>query len=72
MKRFNQPPTILAALLALCIYAPPLGAQPVTSSVQVPLTGTVFVPLSDGSFDSVALSGMVHVFTYYNQTLNAS
>jgi hypothetical protein len=29
----------------------------------VPLSGTVFVPLSDGSFDTVALTGEVHVVT---------
>ncbi|HWP57962.1 MAG TPA: hypothetical protein VNL14_08755 [Candidatus Acidoferrales bacterium] len=63
MKRLNliHLPALLAA--ALCLTAPAEGAQPVTTSLQVPLAGTVFVPLSDGSFDSVALSGRVHVVT---------
>ena len=53
----------IAAAFALCINVPAEGAQPVTTSVQIPLAGTVFVALSDGSFDQVALSGMVHVVT---------
>lgn len=55
----------LLALLAaiLLVVAPARGAQPVTTSLQVPLSGTVFVPLSDGSFDAVALAGRVHVVT---------
>jgi hypothetical protein len=64
MKRFIQLAAV-AATFALCINAPAQGAQPVTTSVQIPLAGTVFVPLSDGSTDQVALSGIVHVLTYF-------
>ncbi len=51
----------LLALLAAALYvtAPAYGVQPVTTSLQVPLAGTVLVPLSDGSFDTVALTGQV-------------
>src|SRR5437867_1947408 len=63
MKRLIHLAAILAAAFALCIYAPAEGGQPVTTSLQVPLAGTVFVPLDDGSTDAVALSGMVHVVT---------
>ena len=63
MKRIIQLATIAAAF-ALCISAPAFAGQPVTTSVQIPLAGTVFVPLSDGSTDAVALSGMVHVETH--------
>jgi hypothetical protein len=62
MKGFIHPAAIFLAF-ALCTYAPAEGSQPVTSSVQIPLAGTVFVPLSEGSFNQVALSGMVHVVT---------
>jgi hypothetical protein len=63
-KGFIHPAAISLAF-GLCIYAPAQGAQPVTSSIQITLAGAaVFVPLSDGSFDQVALSGMVHVVTH--------
>jgi len=62
MKSSIHLPALLA--VALCISAPAQGAQPVTTSIQVPLAGTVFVPLSDGSFDSVALTGQAHVVTH--------
>ena len=63
MKRFTHLAAVLATAFVLHIYSPAEGGQPVTSSVQIPLAGTVFVPLSDGSFDQVALSGFVHVVT---------
>lgn len=69
MKRFSHLAAIVAAALALCIHTPAQGAQPVTTSVQIPLGGTVFVPLSDGSFDSVALTGQVHVVTHVPQII---
>lgn len=64
MKRFMQLPAMIAAAIVLCIYAPSFGAQPVVTSLQVPLAGIVDVPLSDNTFDQVALAGMVHVVTY--------
>jgi hypothetical protein len=64
MKRFTHLAAVLAGAFVLHIYyAPAEGGQPVTTSVQIPLAGTVFVPLDDGSFDQVALSGTVHVVT---------
>jgi hypothetical protein len=65
MKRFIHLTAIVVAALVLHIYGPAEGAEPVTSSVQIPLSRTVFVPLSDGSTDAVALSGMVHVLTHF-------
>jgi hypothetical protein len=52
---------LLAA--ALCLTVPAHGAPPVTTSLQVPLDGTVFVPLNNG-VDTVALTGYVHVVTH--------
>ena len=67
MKRLNRPPVILATLLVLFYLLPAaLEAQPVTTSVQVPLAGPVFVPLINGSLDQVNLLGTVHVQTYFN------
>jgi len=63
MKRFTQLTAIVAAAFALSISVPVFAVQPFTTSVQIPLVGTVFVPLDDGSTDAVALSGMVHVLT---------
>jgi hypothetical protein len=63
MKKFTQLPALFAAAIMLCIYTP-AGAQPITTSMQVPLFGTVAVPLTDGSSDAVALSGVVHVVTH--------
>lgn len=37
-----------------------------TSNLRIPLAGTVFVPLSDGLFDAVSLSGSTHVTTQVN------
>lgn len=66
MKRLSL--IYLPALLAVALWvSTPAQAEPVTSSVQVPLAGEVFVPLSDGSFDSVALTGQVHVVTHVPQ-----
>ena len=59
----------LAAALTLYFSPVARSAQAVTSNVQVPLSGTVFVPLSDGPSDMVKLPGMVHVFAYF-QTRN--
>jgi hypothetical protein len=66
MKRLNRPPVILAALVLFYLLPAALEAQPVTTSVQVPLAGPVFVPLINGSLDQVNLLGMVHVQTYFN------
>jgi hypothetical protein len=63
MKKFTQLPALFTAAILLCLYAP-AGAQPITTSMQVPLFGTVDVPLTNGSFDSVDLSGVVHVVTH--------
>jgi hypothetical protein len=60
-SRWIHFPVLLS--VALWIALPAQGAQPVTTSLRVPLSGTVFVPLSDGSFDTVALTGEVHVVT---------
>jgi len=69
MKRFSQLTAIVAAAFALSISAPAFAGQPVTSSVQIPFTGTVFVPLDNGSTDAVTLSGMVHVVTHVLQII---
>ena len=66
MKRLNRPPVILTALVLFYFLPAALEAQPVTTSVQAPLAGPVFVPLINGSLDQVNLSGMVHVQTYFN------
>ena len=67
MKRFNQLPVTLAALFLFYLLPASLeAAQPVTTSVQIPLAGTVFVKLNNASFDGVALSGIVHVVTTFN------
>jgi hypothetical protein len=66
MKRLNQLPVILAALFLFYLSPSALEAQPVTTSVQVPLAGTVFVPLTDGSLDQVNLLGAAHVVTHFN------
>ncbi len=63
MKRITQLFALFTAAIMLFIYTP-AGAQPITTSMQVPLFGTVFVPLTNGSFDAVALSGVVHVVTH--------
>lgn len=63
--RFKTRLLPIPALLTLWLFPAAAHAQAVTTSMQVPLAGTVFVPLSDGSFDGVALSGMVHVLTYF-------
>jgi hypothetical protein len=66
MKHFSLTTRVAVFAAALIFWLSPaaLHAQAVTSSLQVPLAGTVFVPLSDGSFDGVALSGFAHVFSY--------
>ena len=67
--KFKSCRYLLTAALMFFISPALLHAQAVTTSVQVPLAGTVFVPLSNGTDDMVMLSGMVHVFTYF-QTRN--
>ncbi|HWP24199.1 MAG TPA: hypothetical protein VNM15_08510, partial [Candidatus Binatia bacterium] len=64
MKRFRvfHLSILVAALLGVAHLA--AGAQPVTTSMQLPLAGTVFVPLSNGGFDAVALAGQAHVVTH--------
>jgi hypothetical protein len=52
----------IAAVIALTIYAP-VHAGMVTTSRQVPLAGTVFVSLSNGSLDGVGLTGTAQVVT---------
>ena len=64
--KFQTCPYVLAAALMLYFSPAVLHAQAVTTSMQVPLAGTVFVPLSNGMDDMVMLSGMVHVFTYFH------
>src|SRR5215472_4932954 len=53
---------MLAAALILWLSPAALHAEPTTSNLQVPLAGKVFVPLTDGNVEGVALSGFVHVF----------
>ena len=65
-KRLNRAFVIIAALFLFCLLPAALEAQPVTTSVQVPLAGRVFVPLINGSLDQVNLLGTVHVQTYFN------
>ena len=60
MQRSLHLPMLLA--VALCLTVPAYGAPPVTTSLQVPLDGTVFVPLNNG-VDTVVLTGYVHVVT---------
>jgi hypothetical protein len=65
MKYFSLTTRIAVLAAALIFWLSPAALhaqQPVSSSVQLPLAGKVFVPLSDGSFDGVPLSGFVHVF----------
>ncbi|MGE5217152.1 MAG: hypothetical protein ACM3SP_09160 [Chloroflexota bacterium] len=66
MKNFSLTARIavLAAALSFWLSPAALHAQAVTSSLQLPLVGDVSVPLSDGSFDGVSLSGFAHVFSY--------
>src|SRR6516225_7260468 len=64
MKHFYLTTRIAMLVAALIFWLSPtaLHAQrPVTSSLQVPLAGTVSVPLTDGNVEDVALSGFVHV-----------
>ena len=55
----------LPALFAVLLYftTPAQAVLQRTSTLQVPLSGTVLVPLNDGSFDSVSLSGRANVVT---------
>jgi len=65
MKHFSLTTRVAMLAAALIFWVSPaaLHAQrPVSSSVQVPLAGTVFVPLSDGNVEGLALSGFAHVF----------
>jgi hypothetical protein len=57
----------LALLAGLLLWSAALPAETVTTSLQVPLAGTVFVELAGGSLDEVALTGYVHVVTQYLQ-----
>ncbi len=59
MKRFIHLAGILAAAFALCIYAPAEGAQPVTTSLQIPLAGTpqAFASASGGLTTIIQLDG---------------
>jgi hypothetical protein len=61
--------SVITAVIALTICAP-VQAGMVTTSRQVPLAGTVFVSLSNGSLDGVALSGAAHVVTQVAQPGN--
>src|SRR5262249_46527711 len=60
--RFMNLTAVIAAVIALTICAP-VHAGLVTTSLQVPLAGTVFVELNNGSLDSIALTGAAHVVT---------
>ena len=60
--RFMNLTAGIAAVIALTICTP-VHAGMVTSSRQVPLAGTVFVSLSNGSLDGVGLTGAAQVVT---------
>lgn len=60
--RFTNLTAVITAVIALTICAR-VHAGMVTTSRQVPLAGTVFVSLSNGSLDGVGLTGAVHVVT---------
>lgn len=60
--RFTKLTAVITAVIALTICAR-VHAGMVTTSRQVPLAGTVFVSLSNGSLDGVGLTGAVHVVT---------
>jgi len=60
--RFMNLTAGITAVIALTSYAP-VHAGMVTTSRQVPLAGTVFVSLSNGSLDGVGLTGAAQVVT---------
>ena len=53
-------PQFLACVFVLAIPSLGATAQPVTTSLHIPLEETVFVPLAD-DIDTVSLAGFVHV-----------
>jgi hypothetical protein len=54
---------MLAAALVFWLSPAAVHAQrPTSSSIQLPLAGTVSAPLTDGTVEDVPLSGFVHVF----------
>src|SRR5215510_9393311 len=68
-KIFMNLTSVITAVITLTICAP-VHAGMVTTSRRVPLAGTVFVSLSNGSLDGVALSGAAHVVTQVAQPDN--
>ena len=52
--------SVLVVLLGSLPAAPALGAQPITTDVQVPFSETVFYDLSN---ESLPLTGAMHVST---------
>ena len=60
--KFMNLTAVITAVIALTI-CPPVHAGMVTTSRQVPLAGTVFVSLSNGSLDGVGLTGTAQVVT---------
>ena len=61
-KIFMNLTSVITAVITLTICAP-VHAGMVTTSRQVPLAGTVFVSLSNGSLDGVGLTGAAQVVT---------
>jgi hypothetical protein len=55
---------VVAVVIALFVSAPVHSAS-VTTSLQVPLAGTVFVPLNNSGLDTVNLTGYVHMQTQF-------
>jgi hypothetical protein len=60
MKKLQLIHLLVVLAAALSVTARAQGAQPDTTSLKVPLSATVSVPLSDGSFDTVVFTGQVH------------
>lgn len=65
MKHLMRPAVLVVTIIFFFIYATAQGSEPrtVTTTLQVPVAGTVYVPMSDGSFDAVTLSGWIYVVT---------
>jgi hypothetical protein len=56
---------VIATVIALFLSAPAHSGPVITTSLQVPLAGTVFVPLNNSGLDTVNLTGYVHVQTQF-------
>ena len=62
-KNFRAVLFVVAILSALVVTGPAFAAQPVTSSLMVPLDGLVFAP--GGGYENVVLTGRVQLVTQF-------